>query len=68
MRNKWVLDMQNIRNNVDSIQAIHKFLGKNGKKIIGVYVVIEDETKFNQQDFANAIRQVTEMSEKMPNI
>jgi len=48
----------------NSIQAIHKFLEENGKKIIGVYVVIEDETKFNQQDFANAIQQVTEMSEK----
>ena len=47
-----------------SIQAIHKFLEENGKKIIGVYVVIEDETKFNQQDVANAIRRVTEMSEK----
>ncbi len=48
----------------NSIQAIHKFLEENGKKIIGVYVVIEDETKFNQQDFVNAIGQVTEMSEK----
>ena len=48
----------------NSIQAIHKFLEENGKKIIGVYVVIEDETKFNQQDFANAIQLVTEMSEK----
>jgi len=47
-----------------SIKAIHKFLEENGKKIIGVYVVIEDETKFNQQDFANAIQQVTEMSER----
>lgn len=47
-----------------SIQAIHKFLEENGKKIIGVYVVIEDKTKFNQQDVANAIRRVTEMSEK----
>ena len=48
----------------NSIQAIHKFLEENGKKIIGVYVVIEDETKFNQQDFANVIQQVTEMSER----
>jgi len=47
-----------------SIKAIHKFLEENGKKIIGVYVVIEDETKFNQQDFGNTIQQVTEMSEK----
>ncbi len=47
-----------------SIQAIHKFLEEDGKKIIGVYVVIEDETKFNQQDFVNTIQQVTEMSEK----
>ena len=47
-----------------SIQAIHKFLEENGKKIIGVYVVIEDEAKFNQQDFTNAIQKVTEMSER----
>jgi len=47
-----------------SIQAIHKFLEENGKKIIEVYVVIEDEAKFNQQDFTNAIQKVTEMSER----
>jgi len=48
----------------DSIHAIHKSLEENGKKIIGVYVVLDDETKFNQQDFTNSIQRVMEMSEK----
>ncbi len=48
----------------NSIQAIHKFLDEDGKKIVGVYVVLDDEKKFNQQDFANVIQQVIEMCEK----
>ncbi len=48
----------------NSIQAIHKFLDEDGTKIVGVYVVLDDEKKFNQQDFANVIQQVIEMSEK----
>ncbi len=48
----------------NSIQAIHKFLDEDGKKIVGVYGVLDDEKKFNQQDFANIIQQVIEMSEK----
>ena len=48
----------------NSIQAVHKFLDEDGKKIVGVYVVLDDEKKFNQQDFANVIQQVIEMCEK----
>jgi len=48
----------------NSIQAIHKFLDEDGKKIISVYGVLDDEKKFNQQDFTNVIQQVIEMSEK----
>ena len=48
----------------NSIHAIPKFFDENGKKVVGVYVVLDDESKFNQQDFANAIQQVIEMSEK----
>jgi hypothetical protein len=48
----------------NSIHAIPKFFDENGKKVVGVYVVLDDESKLNQQDFANAIQQVIEMSEK----
>jgi len=48
----------------NSIHTIHKSLEENGKKVIGVYVVLDDETKFNQQDFTNTIQRVMEMSEK----
>ena len=48
----------------NTIRAIHKILEENGKKIIGVYIVLDDESKFNQQDFVNTIQQVVEMSEK----
>jgi len=48
----------------NTIRAIHKILEENGKKIIGVYMVLDDESKFNQQDFTKTIQQVVEMSEK----
>ena len=47
-----------------SIQAIHKFLDENGKKIVGVYAVLDKEEQLNQGDFAETIQKVIEMSDK----
>ena len=47
-----------------SIQAIHRFLDENGKKIVGVYAVLDKEEQLNQVDFTETIQKVVEMSDK----
>ena len=47
-----------------SIQAIHRFLDENGKKIVGVYAVLDKEEKLNQVDFGETLQKVIEMSDK----
>ena len=47
-----------------SIQAIHRFLDENGKKIVGVYAVLDKEEHLNQVDFTQTIQKVVEMSDK----
>jgi len=47
-----------------SIKAIHKMSEENGKKVVGVFVVLDKEEQFNQQTFHEAIQNVTEMSDK----
>ena len=47
-----------------SIKAIHKFLDENGKKMVGVYIVLEKQEQLNQSYFLNTLHEITEMSEK----
>ena len=47
-----------------SIQAIHRFLDENGKKIVGVYAVLDKKDQLNQVDFGETIQKVIEMSDK----
>ena len=47
-----------------SIKAIHKMSEENGKKVVGVFVVLDKEEQFNQQTFHEVIQNVTEMSDK----
>ena len=47
-----------------SIKAIHKFLDENGKKMVGVYIVLDKQEQLNQPYFLNALGEITEMSEK----
>lgn len=47
-----------------SIQAIHRLLDEDGKKMVGVYAVLDKEEQLNQVDFSNTIQKVTEMSDK----
>lgn len=47
-----------------SIQAIHRFLDENGKKIVGVYAVLDKEEQLNQVDFGETMQKVIEMSDK----
>ena len=47
-----------------SIKAVHKFLDENGKKMVGVYIVLDKQEQLNQPYFLNALHEITEMSEK----
>jgi len=47
-----------------SIKAVHKFLDEDGKKRVGVYIVLDKQEKLNQPSFIKALQEITEMSEK----
>ena len=48
-----------------SLQAVHRFIDEDGKKKIGVYIVLDKEEQLNQNSFFEAMQRVVEMSEKM---
>lgn len=54
-----------ISNYCNSIKAIYKPHIEEGKKKVGVYVVLDKEDQFNQQSFLDVIDQVAEMGDKM---
>jgi hypothetical protein len=47
-----------------SIKSIHKFLDENGKKMVGIYIVLDKQEQLNQQFFTKTLQEITEMSEK----
>ena len=47
-----------------SIKAVHRMSEEYGKKIVGVFVVLDKEEQFNQQTFHEVIQNITEMSDK----
>ena len=47
-----------------SIKAVHKFLDENGKKMVGVYIVLDKPEQLNQPFFIKTLQEMTEMSEK----
>jgi len=47
-----------------SIKAVHRLSEEYGKKVVGVFVVLDKEEQFNQQTFHEVIQNVTEMSDK----
>ena len=47
-----------------SIKAVHKFLDENGKKMVGVYIVLDKPEKLNQPFFIKTLQEITEMSER----
>lgn len=48
----------------NSIKAVHRFLEEDGKKKIGVYVVLDKKSEINQESIPEAINKVSEMHEK----
>ena len=47
-----------------SIKAVHKFLDENGKKMVGVYIVLDKPEQLNQPFFIKTLQEITEMSER----
>ena len=47
-----------------SIKAVHKLLDEDGKKKVGVYIVLDKQEHLNQSFFMETLQNVIEMSEK----
>ena len=47
-----------------SIKAVSKFLDEDGKKKIGVYIILDKQEQLNQPSFFKALEEIIEMSEK----
>ena len=62
------LEQENYKKKIDdfcySIKAVHKFLDEDGKKMVGIYIVLDKQEKLNQPSFFKTLEEITEMSEK----
>ena len=47
-----------------SIKAVHKFLDEDGKKMVGIYIVLDKPEQLNQPFFITTLQEIVEMSEK----
>jgi hypothetical protein len=47
-----------------SIKAVHKFVDENGKKMVGVYIILDKPEQLNQPFFIKTLQEIVEMSEK----
>jgi len=47
-----------------SIKAVHKFLDESGKKMVGIYIILDKSEQFNQPFFIKTLQEIVEMSEK----
>ena len=61
-------EQDNFKQKIDdfcySIKAVHKFLDEDGKKKVGVYIVLDKQEQLNQTAFFKTLQEITEMSEK----
>ena len=61
-------EQKNFENKVadycNSVKAVNRFFEEEGRRIIGVYVILDDKVEINQQTVMNALGQVSEMHEK----
>lgn len=47
-----------------NIKAVHRMSEENGKKVVGVFVVLDKDEQFNQNSFLDSLQNVIEMSDK----
>ena len=47
-----------------SIKAINKFFDEDGKKKVGVYIVLDKKEQLNQPNFTKTLAQIVEISDK----
>jgi len=47
-----------------SIRAINKFFDEDGKKKVGVYIVLDKKEQLNQPSFTKTLTQIIEISDK----
>jgi len=61
-------ERQNLENRLAdhsrSIRAVHRFLNQDGKRAVGVYVVLDGQGWLTKQEFADAVKAVIEMGDK----
>ena len=61
-------EQENYKKKIDdfcySIKAVHKFLDEDGKKRVGIYIVLDKHQQLNQPTFFKTLQEITEMSEK----
>ena len=61
-------EQENFKKKVDdfcySIRAVGKFLDEDGRKKVGVYIVLDKPEQQNQPSFFKALEEIIEMSEK----
>ena len=62
------VEQENYKKKIDdfcySIKAVHKFLDEDGKKAVGVYIVLDKQEHLNQPSFFKTLHEIIEMSEK----
>ena len=61
-------EQENFKKKIDdfcySIKAVGKFLEEDGKKKVGVYIILDKQEQLNQPSFFKALEEIIEMSEK----
>lgn len=57
--------MERIAEYCQSIRAVHRLLDDDGKKAIGVYIVLDKKEQINHEGFSSAVRDVTDMGDSM---
>ena len=61
-------EQDNFKKKIDdfcySIKAVGKFLEEDGKKKVGVYIILDKQEQLNQPSFFKALEEIIEMSEK----
>ena len=61
-------EQENFKKKVDdfcySIKTVGKFLDEDGKKKVGVYIILDKQEQLNQPSFFKALEEIIEMSEK----